>query len=151
MAQVISVRGCDFPDDRFYHCDYNIWVREEEPGVVVIGATSFGVALAVDFVAFLPKPAGTRVDAGRAVGLLELAKTIVSVRTPVGGTILAANTAAVADPALIRDEPYDAGWLVRLQADTWAAARLGLTSGIGIAPGFEEAMRLENFRDSGER
>jgi glycine cleavage system H protein len=141
----MMLRGCDFPEDLHYHADYNVWARRDPGGDVVIGATSFGVALAVDFIAFMPKPLGTEVDAGRAVGLLELAKTIVSVRTPVKGTIVGANDAAVADPSIIRDDPYGAGWLIRLKAADWEEARRPLVTGAAIAPAFEEAMELENF------
>src|SRR5262245_35368711 len=141
----MEVRGLTFPEDRWYHADYNVWAKAAPGGEVVIGATAFGVALAVDFIAFMPKPLGTAVDAGRAVGLLELAKTIVSVRTPVRGTIVAANLAAVADPAVIRDDPYGAGWLIQLKADDWEGARQALVTGPAIIRAFEEAMDLENF------
>lgn len=139
------VRGCDFPEDRYYHVEHNVWVKLEEAGVALLGATAFGVALAVEFVAFIPKPAGIRAEAGRAVGLLELSKTIVSVRTPVSGLILAHNEAAVEDPAIITASPYDAGWLVRLKVDDWESAVRLLVTGSAIAPAFEEAMRLDNF------
>ncbi|OGA01329.1 MAG: hypothetical protein A3H35_12120 [Betaproteobacteria bacterium RIFCSPLOWO2_02_FULL_62_17] len=137
------VRGCDFPEDRYYHADINVWLKEEAPGVLLLGATSFGVALAVEFVAFLPKPSGTQVEAGRAVGLLELSKTMVSVRSPVKATILAHNAAAVADPALISTDPYQGGWLLRLGVDEWKSA--DLVSGAAIPAAFEQAMDLENF------
>jgi glycine cleavage system H protein len=141
----MMVRGCDFPEDRCYHPEHNVWLKSEAPGVVVLGATSFGVALAVEFVAYIPKPVGTEVDAGRAVGLLELVKTIVSVRTPVAGTILEHNAAAVADPAVISADPYGAGWLVRLKVDAGPTALQPLVSGQAIGPAFEEAMRLESY------
>lgn len=141
----MRVRGCDFPEDRYYHAEHNVWVKLHAPGVAVLGATSFGVALAVEFVAYIPKAAGTQVAAGRAVGLLELAKTIVSVRTPVKGSILAHNEAAVRDPSIITDDPYHAGWLVRLKVDEWNAAVQPLVTGAAIGPAFEEAMQLENF------
>ena len=142
------IRGCDFPEDRCYHPEHNVWLKSEAPDVVLLGATSFGVALAVEFVAYIPKPVGTEVEAGRAVGLLELVKTIVSVRTPVKGTILEHNAAAVADPGIISADPYGAGWLVRLKVDGPAVLE-SLVSGDAIGPAFEEAMRLENFEEGG--
>jgi len=137
------VRGCNFPEDRYYHADLNVWLKQESPGVLLLGATSFGVALAAEFVAFLPKPAGTQVEAGRAVGLLELSKTMVSVRSPVNATILAHNAAAVADPSLISTDPYHGGWLLRLGVGDWQSAQL--VSGAAIVAAFEQAMDLENF------
>jgi glycine cleavage system H protein len=139
----MRVRGCDFPEDRYYHADFNVWIKEETPGVLLLGATSFGVAQAVEFVAFLPKADGTRIDAGRAAGLLELSKAMVSVRSPVAGTIIGANQHAVADPSLISSDPYNSGWLIRLAAPDWNPA--GLVFGPAISPAFNEAMDLENF------
>ena len=73
---MIVVRGCEFPEDRHYHADYNVWVQRGAKGVVTLGATAYGVALAIEFFAFTPKAVGTRLDAGRAVGLLELSKPL---------------------------------------------------------------------------
>lgn len=141
------IRGCDFPEDRHYHADFNVWVKEASPGIVLLGATSFGAALAEEFVAFLPKADGTAIEPGRAAGLLELYKTIVSVRSPVRATLLGHNAAVVKDPALIRADPYHAGWLLRLDAGDWAreSDRNGLVCGPAILPAFEQAMDLENF------
>ena len=30
---MITVRGCGFPIDRYYHADYNVWVQPGAPGV----------------------------------------------------------------------------------------------------------------------
>lgn len=143
---MITVRSCKFPLDRYYHADYNVWVQPGANGVVTLGATSYGVALAVEFFAFTPKAIGTQVDVGRAVGVLELSKTVVSVRTPVAGTVLEVNTAAVTKPAMIGADPYGTGWLVRLAAlwDETIAQRL--LSEDTLAPAFEAEMALENFQ-----
>ncbi len=142
---MIVVRGCEFPEDRHYHADYNVWVQGGAKGVVTVGATSYGVALAIEFFAFTPKAMGTWLDAGRAVGLLELSKTVVSVRTPVAGTLIEVNLAAVARPALISTDPYGAGWLVRLSSKVALESGDGLLSGAAVAPAFEQEMMLENF------
>ena len=142
---VALVRGCEFPEDRYYHAEYNVWLKRGETGTVVLGATSYGVALAVEFLAFLPKPDGTAVEAGRAVGLLELAKTVVSVRTPLAGTIVASNSAVVTRPGTLNEDPYGTGWLVNLRVPGGLERVSGLLRGAAIAPAFEEVMRLDNF------
>jgi len=142
---VARVRGCDFPEDRYYHAEFNVWLKGGEPGTVVLGATAYGVALAVEFLAFLPKADGTVVEADRAVGLLELAKTVVSVRTPLAGTIVASNSAVVKRPDTLNEDPYGEGWLVKLRAADGPENVVGLVHGAAIAAAFEEAMRLDNF------
>lgn len=138
------LRGCEFPEDRYYHAEMNVWVKQEGEGVIKLGATSFGVALAVEFFAFVPKALGVKVEAGKAVGLLELAKTMVSVRSPVAGEIIGRNELAIADTALIARDPYRDGWLVRLKVASFQDE--GLVRGPGIAPAFIQAMDLENFK-----
>ena len=140
---MIVVRGCEFPDDRYYHADYNVWVQRGENGIVTLGATEYGAALAIEFFAFTPKPVGTPLDAGRAVGLLELSKTVVSVRTPVAGAIVEINAAVVEKPSLISSDPYGAGWLARLSTDE--RFEDSLLSGAAVASAFEAEMNLENF------
>ncbi len=144
---MIVVRGCAFPQDRYYHVDYNVWVQRTAADVVTLGATSFGAALAIEFFAFTPKAVGMTIEAGRAVGLLELSKTVVSVRSPVAGTLLETNAAAVAKPAIIGNDPYGAGWLVRLSTNALieSGAQLQLVGGDALATAFEQAMVLENF------
>lgn len=147
MTQVIRVRGCEFPQDRYYHADYNVWVRRDANDVITLGATSYGAALAIEFFAFTPKPVGTCIEAGRAVGVLELSKTVVSVRTPVAGSIAEVNERAVAQPAIISADPYGEGWLVRLSSTADETAFRQLLSGESLAPAFEAEMTLENFSE----
>jgi glycine cleavage system H protein len=142
---MIIVRGCEFPEDRRYHADYNVWLQRAEAGAVTLGATSFGAALAVEFFAFTPKAVGTVVEAGKAVGLLELAKTVVSVRSPIAGRIVEVNAAAVVRPSMISDDPYGAGWLVRLATNAELDKDVRLLSGLALAPAFEAEMALEGF------
>jgi glycine cleavage system H protein len=146
---MIIVRGCRFPTDRYYDAQCNVWLKADADGIVTLGATAFGVALAGEFIAFVPKPPGMRIDAGRAVGLLEIAKSLTSVRTPVPALVVASNAAAVTDPMLINRDPYGEGWLMRLRIDDWPAAAQSLLSGSAIAPAFEAAMALEKFMTGG--
>jgi glycine cleavage system H protein len=146
---MLTVRGCPFPADRYYDAKCNVWLMPDADGHVLLGATAFGVALAGEFIEFVPKAPGTRVDAGRAVGLLEIAKSLISVRTPVAATVIAGNAAAVKDPMLINRQPYGAGWLLQLQIEGWNTAARNLLYGPALVPAFEAAMTLENFSGEG--
>ena len=142
---MIVVRGCAFPADRYYHADYNVWIQQSGRGRLTIGVTAYGAALAIEFFAFTPKPVSTAIAAGRAVGLLELSKTVVSVRSPVAGTIVEVNAAAMANPGLISADPYGAGWLVRLASPAALDGEPQLLRGEALIAPFEAAMVLENF------
>lgn len=142
---MIVVRGCAFPQDRYYHADYNVWLQRTAADRVTLGATAYGAALAIEFFAFTPKAIDTLIEPGRAVGLLELSKTVVSVRSPLAGRLLEVNRAAVERPALIAQDPYGAGWLVRLSTTADLATLPGVVEGEGVREAFDQAMTLENF------
>lgn len=146
---MIEVRGCAFPSDRYYHAHYNVWVQRTADGTALLGATSYGAALAIEFFSFVPKAVGTVIDAGRAAGVLELSKTVVSVRSPITGVIVEVNTEAVTRPSIISDDPYEAGWLIRLKTDVPFEADVQLVSGGAIAAAFEAEMNLEGFAGAG--
>ena len=40
-----NVRGCNLPDDLYYHVDGNVWARIGADGVVTLGMTSYALRL----------------------------------------------------------------------------------------------------------
>lgn len=109
------VRGFDFPDDLHYLVDEDTWARVEPDGAVVVGLTPVGLALAGELYMCRVKSEGLLIEANRAVAVVELAKSVMSVRAPVGGTVVGINEAAQERPAAIANDPYGAGWLARLR------------------------------------
>ncbi|MBS3917131.1 MAG: glycine cleavage system protein H [Sulfuritalea sp.] len=100
------------PANLLYDTRYDMWVRREG-GEVVIGATSFGLHLAGEVIAFTPKPTGAEVSAGRGLGTVESAKTVLAVHAPVAFRLDQPNEAAEERPDLINRDPYGAGWMAR--------------------------------------
>jgi glycine cleavage system H protein len=146
---VIVVRGCEFPEELQYHVEHNVWLRREADGAVTVGVTQYASFLAGDFLAFVPKRIGTDVERNRGIGVLEISKTITSVRAPLSGTIVATNAEAEVKPWLINNDPYGVGWLVKLAPSAWDAQRAALLSGEAIIAAFERAMDLERFLGPG--
>jgi glycine cleavage system H protein len=110
------------PDDLLYDLHYDMWVRAEG-GEVTIGASSFGLFLAGEIIAFTGKPKGAEVAQGRGLGTVECAKTVLAVHAPVSFVLLAANEEAEERPAILNRDPYDAGWMVRGRPLAWEAER----------------------------
>lgn len=108
------------PDDRLYCPPYDMWVQEKE-GEILIGATSFGIFLAGEIIAFTAKPKGAEVAIGRGLGTVECRKTVLAVHAPVAFKLLEGNEAAEERPALVNRDPYGAGWMARGLAMSWAA------------------------------
>lgn len=112
--------------DRLYDPDTDMWVVQEPDGSVTVGTTSFGAWQAGEVIAFTPKPCGADVAAGRGLGTIECAKTVLSIRAPVGLRLTGANTAATKRPALINTDSYGDGWLVRGKPSNWETDRARL-------------------------
>jgi glycine cleavage system H protein len=62
----------------------------------------------------LPK-AGAALTAGKPFGEIESVKAVFDLNAPVTGTVLEANAAVQADPALINADPYGAGWMLKVR------------------------------------
>jgi glycine cleavage system H protein len=106
------------PDDLRYDAEYDMWVRSEGDEVVV-GATSYGIFLAGEIIGFTAKPRGAQVAAGRSLGTVECAKTVLAVHSPLSFTLDQANEALEERAAPINDDPYGAGWMARGRPTAW--------------------------------
>lgn len=102
----MKLHGLEFPDDLLYAPDYNLWLREEQGGVVTLGLTAYGCAVYGQIFAFTPKRDGWHIDCDRSFGVVEFAKAASSARSLLDGTVLASNEAGASagadQPGLLR-------------------------------------------------
>lgn len=83
-----------------------------EPGTV--GITSVA-AQALGDIVYLELPAvGAQISAGEVIGEIESTKSVSELYSPVSGTVVEVNDAAVADPALVGSDPFGEGWLLKV-------------------------------------
>ena len=109
------------PGDRLYAPASEMWVQFDGDEIIT-GATHFAASLG-EFLIFTPKPIGRAIARDRALGLMELGKTIVAIHAPLSCRIVASNTEVVANPLVTNQDPYGAGWLFRLQPTRLAEER----------------------------
>ncbi|MBA1240428.1 glycine cleavage system protein H [Pseudomonas kunmingensis] len=141
----MNVHGLEFPDPLRYAPEHSLWLREEADGSLTIGLTAYGCALYGQIFAFTSKRVGARIERDRSFGVVEFAKAASSARSPVAGELLAVNEALLQRPALINQDCYGEGWMVRLQPADWAAVREEFPLGEAAAAAIAERMRLDNF------
>ena len=48
------------------------------------------------------------------IGEIESTKSVSELFSPVSGTVVEVNQAAVDDPSVVNSDPYGAGWLLRV-------------------------------------
>jgi glycine cleavage system H protein len=106
------------PTDRRYTQTHE-WCKLEG-SQAVIGLTKFAVDQLTD-ITFMELPApGTKVAAGGFLAQVESVKAANDVYSPISGEVLEVNQAAVKKTSIVNDDPFGAGWLVRLKTDNAA-------------------------------
>lgn len=83
--------------------------------VCTVGITQYAVDQLTD-VTHLQLPAvGKAVTAGQPFGEIESVKAVFDLNAPVTGTVAERNAAAEKDPALINQDPYGKGWMIKIK------------------------------------
>ena len=132
------IAGCEFPESLWYHVEHQVWARLQGDGSAVLGISSLGIKLAGEIYMCRPKSVGSVVEQGRSIAVVELAKSIVSVKSPVRGLVVEVNARLEAAPELIHLDPYGAGWLARVALADWAADSAALVHGEAVAPAMQQ-------------
>jgi glycine cleavage system H protein len=111
------------PTDRRYTTEHE-WIKPEGEHYVV-GITAFAQDQLGDIVYIeLPK-VGDHVEAGKQFGVIESVKTASDLYAPVSGDVVEVNSALVDQPQSVNDDPYEGGWMIKIQPeDTTAVDRL---------------------------
>jgi glycine cleavage system H protein len=104
-----------FPEDLRY-TESDEWVRVED-GDCVIGVTSFAAEQLGDVVYLKLPDVGQHYDRGQAYGEIESVKAVSDLYCPLNGEVLAINTELDTQPGLVNEDPYGAGWTVRMHPD----------------------------------
>ena len=101
------------PGDLLYTKEHE-WVRiDGEVGTIGIthhAQKELGEVVYVE----LPK-AGSKYDSGAAFGSVESVKAVSELFLPVSGEVAAVNDALGSAPEKINEDPYGAGWMVRIR------------------------------------
>jgi len=93
------------------------WVRKEADGLATIGVSAYAVEALTDLV-FIQLPAvGRRVKAGESFGEIESVKAVSDLYSPVSGEIVEVNSALPNALEKLGQDPYNAGWLIRIRPD----------------------------------
>ena len=102
-----------YPDDLLYHPEHD-WARVDGDEAV-LGITWFAQDALGELVHFEAPEAGVSVTKDEAYGEVESVKAVSDVVAPLSGEILEVNARAIEEPELVNEDPYGAGWLVRIR------------------------------------
>jgi glycine cleavage system H protein len=95
------------------YADSHEWARVDGDQIVV-GITDYAQESLSDVVYVELPEVGDKLPRHESFGVVESVKAASDVYMPVSGEIVAANTELEDTPELINDDPYGAGWLIRI-------------------------------------
>lgn len=105
------VEGFQVPDHVRYHPGH-AWLLRERKNVMRVGADEFAAALAGKLEKIeLPKP-GHWIRQGQKAWSFYRSGEKTEMVSPIEGEIVEVNSEALANPSLVRDDPYGKGWLM---------------------------------------
>ena len=92
------------------------WVKVEGD-VATVGVTKFAVEQLTEPTFLELAKLGKSVKASEEIGVIESVKSTSSIYAPIPGEVIEVNKAALDNLALVNDDPFGAGWLLKLKVN----------------------------------
>jgi len=97
------------------------WIHLEGD-IATIGISDFAVKQLTDLV-FIEMPAvGSQLEAGTTFGEVESVKAVSDLYAPISGEVTEINDSLEDDLAVLSDDPFGAGWILKLKVSDLSAA-----------------------------
>jgi glycine cleavage system H protein len=112
------------PQDLLYTKDHEYVQKTADASVVLIGITDYAQGELGDIVFLdLPKP-GKKVGAHDVFGTIEAVKAVSELFAPLAGEITEVNAKLDGEPALVNNDPYGDGWMIKMKVSAGDLAGL---------------------------
>lgn len=103
------------PQDLLYTKDHEYVKKTADASVVIVGITDYAQGELGDIV-FLDLPAkGKKVGEHEVFGTIEAVKAVSELYAPLKGEIVEVNPKLDGEPALVNNDPYGDGWMIKLK------------------------------------
>lgn len=102
------------PDDCLCN-ESHLWCREHEDGTYLVGISDYAQN-SLGEIMFVELPdSGSEITKNQSFGIVESTKVVSELISPLGGTVVAINTAVEDAPDLLNSDPYGEGWLLQVR------------------------------------
>jgi glycine cleavage system H protein len=102
-----------YPAELRYHREHD-WARIEDTEAV-LGITWYAQDALGELVHYEPPEVGSDVTKDASYGEVESVKAVSEVIAPLSGEVIEVNQAVVEAPETVNEDPYGAGWLIRVR------------------------------------
>ena len=101
------------------------WVKLDGD-IATVGISKFAVDQLTDLILIDLPAVGKVVTPGKSFGEVESVKAVSDIYSPVAGEVVEVNPAVAADVQILAQDPYDAGWLVKVKVSPSSLDLAGL-------------------------
>lgn len=99
-----------------FYTEEHEWISVDGT-TITLGITDFAQDALTEVVYVQLPEIGTIVESGEDVANIESVKAVSDIYSPVSGEVIDVNRSLEEEPELVNTEPYDNGWIVKLQID----------------------------------
>lgn len=103
----------NIPTNLQYTKDHE-WVKIEGT-TATVGITDFAQSELGDIVYVDINTVGREINHGEVFGTVEAVKTVSDLYMPLSGKVLELNSVLEANPEKVNEDPYGAGWMVKVE------------------------------------
>ena len=103
----------DFPDELKYTEEHE-WILIEEQ-IATVGISDFAQDQLGDVVFVELPEVGTKIEVGKAFGVVESVKAVSDIYAPLSGEVVEINEELVDAPEVINTSAYEDGWMIKIQ------------------------------------
>ena len=103
----------EYPDGLLYHREHD-WARVDDDEAL-LGITWYAQDALGELVHYEPPEAGAAVKQGESYGEVESVKAVSEIIAPLSGEVIEVNQTVIDAPETVNEDPYGAGWLIRIR------------------------------------
>jgi len=105
----------DVPSDLLYTEEHEYLKKTDQAGVYQVGITDYAQGELGDIV-YIELPAvGDKFSRHEVFGTVEAVKAVSDLYCPASGEVVEVNSQLSDNPALVNNDPYNAGWMIKLR------------------------------------
>ena len=105
----------DIRPDLHYTKEHEYVRATDDATVVAIGITDYAQGELGDIVYIELPQVGRTVAAHEVFGTIEAVKAVSELYSPLAGEVVEVNSRLDAEPALVNNDPYGDGWMIKLR------------------------------------
>ncbi|MEM6278282.1 MAG: glycine cleavage system protein GcvH [Verrucomicrobiota bacterium] len=101
--------------DHLRYSDSHEWIDPADPAAASLGISDHAQAELTDVVYLELPEVGRVVSKGEAIAVIESVKAANDIYAPVSGEVVEVNEALAEAPEPVNEDPYGAGWMIKLK------------------------------------